>query len=60
MKITGQPHRKACKLNFYWKFVIVFKLPPPLQGSKILKAPFLHQAPLTSVYERHLILPQYH
>ena len=34
MKITGQPHRKACKLIFSG---------PPLQGSKMLRAPFLHQ-----------------
>ena len=45
MKITGQPHREACKLNFNGKSVVIFFSGPPLRGSKILKAPFLHQAP---------------
>ena len=45
MKITGQPHRKACKLNFNGKSVVIFFSGPPLQGSTILRAPFLHQAP---------------
>ena len=49
MKITGQPHRKACNLNFYWKLCDFFQ--GPLHGSKILRAPFLHQGPLTSVCE---------
>ena len=44
--------RKACELNFInGKFVVIFSR-PPLQGSKILRAPFLHQAPLTSVCKR--------
>ena len=45
MKITGQPHRKACKLNFYLKICGNFLSRPLLQGSKILRPPFLHQAP---------------
>ena len=40
MKITGQPHRKACKLNFYW--LIFFK--PPLQGQKF-KGPLFASGP---------------
>ena len=27
MKITGQPHRKTCKLNFYWKICNFFQGP---------------------------------
>ena len=46
MKIMGQPHRKECKLLFTGKFVAIFLRPPPLQGSTILRAPFLHQPPL--------------
>ena len=42
MNIMGQPHRKACKLNFHWKICGDF-VKAPLQGSKILGAPFLHQ-----------------
>ena len=30
MKIMGQPHRKACKLNFHWKICGIFSRPPPL------------------------------
>ena len=45
MKITGQPHRKACKLNFYWKICGNFFSGPPLQGSKILRAPIFASGP---------------
>ena len=39
-------HRKACKLNFYWKICGIFCQGPPLEGSKIVRAPpFLHQPP---------------
>ena len=54
MKITGQPHRKACKLNFPWKICGNFFQAPPLQGSKFEGPPFFNQAPLTSVCERSL------
>ena len=33
MKLMGQLHRKACKLNFYWKICANF-LGTPLQGQK--------------------------
>ena len=33
MKITGQPHRKACKLN-HGKFVVIFFQGPPYKGQK--------------------------
>ena len=52
MKITGQPHRKACKLNFYWK-ICGGLFSSPLQGSKMLRAPFCIRPP--SVCERSLI-----
>ena len=45
MKITGQPQRKACKLNFYWKICGNFFSGPPLQGSKILRAPLFASGP---------------
>ena len=45
MKITGQPHRKACKLNFYWKICGNFFQGPPYKGQKFQGPPFLHQAP---------------
>ena len=51
MKITGQPHKKACKLNFYWKICGNFFQGPPLTRVKNFKGPFLHQAPLTSISE---------
>ena len=44
MKITGQPHRKASKLTFTGKFVVIF-FRPPLQGSKILRAPLFTSDP---------------
>ena len=43
MKITDQPHRKACKLFFYWKILVFFQ-GPPYKGQKI-KGPFLYQPP---------------
>ena len=54
MKITGQPHRKACKLNFYSKICGIFFQGPTLQRSTTLRAPFLHQTPLSSVCELSL------
>ena len=39
MKITGQSHKKAYELNFYWKICGNF-FRPFIQGSTILKAPF--------------------
>ena len=45
MKITGQPHRKAGKLNFYKKIWGNFFSRPPLQWSKICKAPLFAPAP---------------
>ena len=33
LKIMSQPHRKACKLNFYWKICGHF-FKAPLQGQK--------------------------
>ena len=54
MKITGQPHRKACNSIFNGKSVIIF-FRGPLTRVKILRAPFLHQAPLTSVCEWSLV-----
>ena len=57
MKIMGQPHRKSCKLNFYWKICGNFFQGPPLQGSKSLRAPlFASGFPLTSVCEWSLRL----
>ena len=50
----GQPHRKACKLNFYWKICGNFFKPPPLQMSKNLRAPLFASGPLTSVCELSL------
>ena len=44
MKIMGQPHRKACKLNFYWKICNFFQ-GPSLQGSKILGTPLFASGP---------------
>ena len=41
MTITGQSHRKACKLNIYWKIYGNF-FRAPLQGSTFFKGPFLH------------------
>ena len=52
MQNTGQSHRKACKLNCYWKICGTFRA--TLQGSKFFEGPFLHQATLTSVCERFL------
>ena len=46
MKITGQPHRKACKLNFYWKICGIFFRPSPLTKVKDFKGPFSALAPL--------------
>ena len=43
--IMGQLRRKAYKLIFYWKICGNFYSKSPLQGSKILRAPFLHQPP---------------
>ena len=54
MKIMGQPRGKSGKLNFHWKICGNFSK-APLQGSKILRAPFLHQAPLTSVCEQSIM-----
>ena len=54
MKIMGQPHRKTCKLNFQWKICGNFFQGPPLQGSKILRAPFCISPTLTSVCEQSL------
>ena len=34
MKITGQLHRKACKLNFYWKICAIFFQGPLLLGQQ--------------------------
>ena len=34
MEITGQPHRKACKLNFLLENLWYFFQGPPLQGHK--------------------------
>ena len=45
MKITGQPHRKACKLNFQWKNCGNFFQAPPYKGQKFSGPPFLHQSP---------------
>ena len=39
MKITGQPHRKACKLIFYWKICGNFFQGPPYKDQKIFKGP---------------------
>ena len=43
MKVIDQPHRKAYKLNF--QSVVIFSKPTPFTKVKILRAPFLHQAP---------------
>ena len=43
MKSMGQSHRKAYKLNFYWKICSNF-FRVPLQGSKILRTPFFTPA----------------
>ena len=40
LKITGQPHRKACKLNFYWIF---FK--GPLTRVKKFEGPLFASGP---------------
>ena len=49
MKIMGQPHRKACQLNFHWKICGNY-LRPPLQGSNILRAlPFCIRPPERSL-----------
>ena len=55
IKITGQSHRKACKLNYYWKICGNFIQGPLRSFKNVLRAPFLHQAPLQkSVCERSL------
>ena len=48
MKITGQPHRNASKLNFHWKICGIFFQGTPYKGVTNFKgSPFLHQVPLT-------------
>ena len=49
MKITGQPHGKAYKLNFNGKSVVIFS-GPPLQGSKIFRAPLFASGPPLQVF----------
>ena len=44
-KLQVIPHRKACKLNFYWKICGNFFKGPPLQRSKILRAPLFASGP---------------
>ena len=34
MKIMDQPHREACKLNFYWKICGNFFKAQPYKGQK--------------------------
>ena len=55
MKIMGQPHRKARKLNFHQKIDGHFFQGPLLQGSKNLRAPVFASGPLTSVCEPSLM-----
>ena len=45
MKITGQPHRKACKLNFYWKICSNFIQGPSFKGQKFEGPPFASGPP---------------
>ena len=45
MKITGQPCRKACKLNFHWKICGNF-FKAPLIRFKTLRAPLFASGPL--------------
>ena len=45
MKIMGQLQRKSYKLHFPTKICGHFFSRPALGGSKLLRAPFLHQAP---------------
>ena len=53
LEIMGQPHRKACKLHFYWKICgILFQ--GPLTRVKKLKPPLFASGVLTSVCERPL------
>ena len=46
MTITGQSHRKACKLNFYREIFSYFFLASSLQGQTILRVPFCISPPL--------------
>ena len=51
MKIMGQPHRKACKLHFHRKICGNFFEGPPLQGSTILRAPFLDSRAKAGIFQ---------
>ena len=44
MKITGQPHRKVCKLSFYWKICVFFQA-LPLPRFENFKGPLLASSP---------------
>ena len=50
MKITGQPQRKACNLNFRWKICSFFSR-PPLTRVNNFRGPLFASGPLTSVCE---------
>ena len=45
MTIKGQSHRKACKINFYWKIYGNFS-GPLYKGQHFLRAPFCTWPPL--------------
>ena len=47
MKITGQPHRKACKLSFQWKICGNFFSGSPLTRVKHFKGPLFESDPPT-------------
>ena len=58
MKSMDQPHRKACKLNFYCKICGKF-FKAPLARAKTFKGPLLASDALKSVCERSLTFNSY-
>ena len=53
-KLRVKAVEKHINSIFNGKSVVIFSGPPPLQGSKFLRAPLFASAPLTSVCERSL------
>ena len=54
MKLRVNAVEKHINSIFNGKSVVIFFRPPPLQGSKFLRAPLFASGPLTSVCERSL------
>ena len=54
-KLRVNPIEKHVNSIFDGKYVVIFS-GPPFQESKMLRAPFLHQGPLTSVCKRSLVV----